>query len=226
MIAFRVIQPSSGGCNWREGSTDLAEASSDTEDETPPINKSNRRDVLAVGAGLFLGGTLLTPEEAEAETEPEKLFPQNGDRIQGIKGGLKKLDLKPEMLEVGARPIEAFPFDPAAGVLRRKNRLNRMLVVRLAPTEMDEGTRARSVDGVLVYSALCTHRSCTIKSWKPEERIMRCHCHLSEFATLSEGSVLSGPARRQLPMVPLGLDDEGFVIALDNFTRKPGGAKK
>lgn len=204
----------------------MAKESSDTETETKTTLKTNRRDILAGGAGLILGGGLLTPEEAEAETAPEKLFPQNGDRIQGIKGGLKKMDLKPEMLEVGARPVEAFPFDPVAGVLRRKNRLNRLLVVRLDPAEMDEGTRARSADGVLVYSALCTHRSCTIKSWKAEERIMRCHCHLSEFATLSEGSVLSGPARRQLPMVPLGLDDEGFIIALDDFTRKPGGAKK
>lgn len=204
----------------------MAEASSDKEDDIQPIAKSNRRDVLAVGAGLFLGGTLLAPREAEAETAPEKLFPQKGDRIQGIKKDLKKVDLKPDMLEIGARPVEAFPFDPKAGVLRRKNRLNRMLVVRLDPAEMDEETLSRSIDGVLVFSALCTHRSCTIKSWKEEERILRCHCHLSEFAALSGGSVLSGPARRQLPMVPLGLDDEGYVIALDDFTRKPGGAKK
>lgn len=190
-----------------------------------PANR-NRRDVLVGGAGLILGASLATTEEAEAAAAPEKLFPQAGDRIQGIKGDLKNLDLKPEMLETGGRPIEAFPFDPAGGVLRRKNRLNRLLVLRVDPNEMDEPTRARSADGVLVYSALCTHRSCTIKSWKAEERIMRCHCHLSEFAALSEGSVLSGPARRQLPMVPLGLDDEGFVIALDDFTRKPGGAKK
>ena len=191
-----------------------------------PIADQDRRNVLVGGAGLILGATFLDPEEAEASTKPEKLFPQPGDRIQGIKGDLKKRDLKPEMLEVGAKPIEAFPFDPAEGVLRRKNRLNRMLVMRLDPSEMDEETLSRSVEGVLVYSALCTHRSCTIKSWKAEERVMRCHCHLSEFAALSGGSVLSGPARRQLPSVPLGLDDDGYVIALDDFTRKPGGAKK
>ncbi len=197
-----------------------------TDGAIRPDTGRNRRDVLVGGTGLLLGASLLTPEEATASTKPEDLFPQAGDRIQGIKGDLKKQDLKPEMLEIGAKPVEAFPFDPAVGILRRKNRLNRMLVLRLDPAEMDEETLGRSVDGVLVYSALCTHRSCTIKSWKPEERIMRCHCHLSEFAALSGGSVLSGPARRQLPMVPLGLDDEGFVIALDDFTRKPGGAKK
>ena len=197
--------------------TDMAKAT---------LTDHDRRNVLVGGAGLILGATFLTPEEAEASTKPEKMTPQPGDRIQGIKGDLKAQDLKPEMLEISARPVEAFPFDPAAGVLRRKNRLNRMLVVRLDPAEMDEETRGRSADGVLVYSALCTHRNCTIKSWKEEERILRCHCHLSEFAALSGGSVLSGPARRQLPMVPLGLDDDGFIIALDDFTRKPGGAKK
>lgn len=186
----------------------------------------SRRDVIVGGAGLIIGGGLLNPEEAVAATAPEKMTPQPGDRIQAVKGALKGEALKPEMLEIGAAPVEAFPFDPAADVLRRKNRLNRMLIMRLDPAEMDEPTRARSAGGVLVYSALCTHRNCTIKSWKAEERVMRCHCHLSEFDALSEGSVLSGPARRQLPMIPLGLDEEGFVIALDNFTRKPGGAKK
>lgn len=195
-------------------------------DDTPdPTESRSRRDVL-IGTGLLLGASVLAGEEAEASAAPEKMFPQKGDRIQGIKGDLKAQDIKPDMLEFGARPVEAFPFDPAEGVLRRKNRLNRLLVVRLNPDDMDEPTRERSVDGVLVYSALCTHRSCTIKSWKAEEQVMRCHCHLSEFDTLSEGSVLSGPARRQLPMVPLGLDDEGFVVALGDFTRKPGGAKK
>jgi ubiquinol-cytochrome c reductase iron-sulfur subunit len=99
-------------------------------------------------------------------------------------------------------------------------------MLRLDPESMDEETRTRSTDGVLVYSALFTHRSCTIKSWMAEERVLRCHCHLSEFDALSGGSVLSGPARRQLPMVPVGLDDEGFVIAMDGFTSKPGAAKQ
>ncbi|MEM7059212.1 MAG: Rieske (2Fe-2S) protein [Pseudomonadota bacterium] len=186
----------------------------------------NRRDFLAAGRGLLFGAAISVSDEAEAAKPPEKLPTQPGDRIQIIKGDLKNQFVKPEMLETGARPIEAFPFDMENEVIRRKNRLNRLLVVRLDPAEMDEETLGRSTEGVLVFSALCTHRSCTIKSWKEEERVLRCHCHLSEFDALSGGSVLSGPARRQLPMVPLGLDDQGFVVALDTFTRKPGGAKK
>lgn len=186
----------------------------------------NRRDVLAAGTGLLIGAAIGRPGVAEASRPPERQPAQAGDRIQIIIGELKDQLVKPSLLEAGAKPFEAFPIDPASGVLRRKNRLNRLLVMRLDPKEMDDETRDRSTDGVLVYSAICTHRSCTIKSWKPEERIIRCHCHLSEFAALSAGSVLSGPARRQLPMVPLGLDDDGYVVAVDTFTRKPGGAKK
>ena len=151
---------------------------------------------------------------------------QAGDRIQIIQGDFKDQVVRPEMLELDAAPIEAFPFDPVSGTLRRGNRLNRILVLRLSPAEMDEATRARSADGVLVYSAICTHRGCTVNSWMPEQRHLRCHCHLSEFAALSEGSVRGGPARRQLPMVPLGLDDEGFVVAIEGFTRKPGADTK
>ena len=37
---------------------------------------------------------------------------------------------------------------------------------------------------------------------------------------------MDGPAKRQLAMVPLTLDEEGFVIATDTFTSKVGAAKK
>ena len=198
---------------------------SDTNaDENP--SPRNRRDVLAVGTGLLFGAAIGRPDGAEAAKPPEKLSTQAGDRIQIIKGDLKDKFVTPDMLETGARPVEAFPFDTGNEILRRKNRLNRLLVVRLDPAEMDEETRALSADGVLVFSALCTHRACTIKSWMEEERHLRCHCHLSQFAALSGGSVRDGPARRRLPMVPLAIDGDGFIVATDGFNGKVGGAKK
>lgn len=185
----------------------------------------NRRDVVVTGTVAI--ATLLTATSASASEEaPEKLPVQPGDRFQLIKGELKGEFLKPEMLVEGEAPIEAFPYDPSAEVLRRKNRLNRLLVIRLDPDEMDEETRAREVDGVLSFSAICTHRGCTINSWKAEERHLRCHCHLSEFDALSGGSVMRGPSKRQLAMVPLETDAEGYVVATSGFTSKVGGAKK
>ncbi len=119
-----------------------------------------------------------------------------------------------------------FPFEPGTETLRKKNRLNRLLLVQLSPDDMDEPTRETSAGGVLVYSAVCTHRGCTIQSWKAEEQHFRCHCHLSEFAPLSGGSVLNGPAKKPLARIPVDVDDEGFVVAKAEFTRKPGAAKK
>ncbi|MEM7684276.1 MAG: Rieske (2Fe-2S) protein [Pseudomonadota bacterium] len=195
-------------------------------EEQPPTALPNRRDVLGVGGGLLIGAALTAPSGASAAKPPEKMVAQPGDRIQIIKGALKDQMVRPELLEAGAKPFEAFPFDPENGVLRRKYRLNRMLVLRLDPAEMDDATRELSADGVLVFSALCTHRACTIKSWKAEERQLRCHCHLSEFAALAGGSVTDGPARRRLPMVPLALDEEGFIVAKESFNGKVGAAKK
>lgn len=119
-----------------------------------------------------------------------------------------------------------FPFEPGEEILRKKNRLNRLLLVQLSPDDMDEPTLGAAAGGVLVYSAVCPHRGCTIQSWKAEEQHFRCHCHLSEFAPLSEGSVLNGPARKPLAMVPVDVDQEGFVVAKALFNRKPGPAKK
>ena len=158
--------------------------------------------------------------------KPESMPPQIGDRFQITSGPLKGELLRPGLLKAGEAPMIGFPFEPEEGILRRKNRLNRLLLVELSVDDMDEPTRAGSAEGVLVYSAVCTHRGCTIKSWLAEEKRFRCHCHVSVFAPLSEGSALSGPARKPLAMVPVGVDDEGFVVAMGEFTRKPGPQKK
>ena len=152
--------------------------------------------------------------------------PQIGDRFQITKGPLKDEFLRPGLLKVGEAPMIGFPFATEEQVLRRKNRLNRLLMVALDPEDMEEETRERSAEGVLIYSALCTHRGCTIASWKAEEQRFRCHCHLSEFTPLDNARPLTGPAKTPLAAVPVTVDDEGFVVATGEFTRKPGPRKK
>lgn len=191
------------------------------------VSGPGRRDVLIAGTAVAAAGLFVPDAEAAKDKPPEKMPTQPGDRVQLIKGKNKGQLLRPDMLKVNDRPIEAFPFDPQNDVLRRKYRLNRLLAVRLDPSEMNEDTRARTDDsGVLVFSAICTHRGCTIKSWLEDVRELRCHCHLSRFAALEEGRVLNGPARRQLPMVPIKVDEEGFVVATDGFIGRVGAAKK
>ncbi|MEZ5824951.1 MAG: Rieske (2Fe-2S) protein [Geminicoccaceae bacterium] len=182
---------------------------------------SDRRRLVAGGTGL-LAGLAWWPQDAEAAKKPDSLGPQAGDRIQATRGALKGELLRPEHLELNGAPIEGFPFAVAEEVLRKRNRFNRVLVMRLDPAEMDEETAARTGDGVLVYSAICTHKGCTIKSWMEEERHLRCHCHLSQFAALSGGSIEGGPARAPLPALPVTIDAEGFIAVAEDFNRKPG----
>lgn len=188
---------------------------------------ADRRSLLIGAAALAMGFHGASDAEAATATEdPAKMAVQPGDRLQIIRGELKGEMLRPDLLEQGAKPFECFPMDPVSGVLRKGERLNRMLTLRLDPAELSETTAANAADGVLVYSAVCTHKGCTIKSWMAEKAHMRCHCHLSEFDARSSGDVKSGPAKHQLPMVPLAVDAEGYVFAVSGFTSAPGGKTK
>ena len=172
-----------------------------------------------------MAGIVLAGGSARAARKPEALPPQIGDRFQVTKGEFKGELLRPDLLMPGAAPMIGFPFDPDMNILRRKNRLNRLLLVRLDLDDMGAATREASADGVLVYSAVCTHRGCTIQSWKAKEQHFRCHCHLSEFAPLLAGKVQKGPARKPLPLIPLAIDDDGLIVAKGAFNRKPGPQK-
>ena len=82
----------------------------------------DRREVVATGAGLAVALTVglgaASDAEAAKKRSPDKMKPQVGDRLQVIKGKRKGEVLRADALEVGARPIEAFPYDASSDVLR------------------------------------------------------------------------------------------------------------
>ena len=90
------------------------------------------------------------------------------------------------------------------------------------PALLKDGTAQLAVSGVLAYSAVCTHKACTVNSWKAAEAHWRCYCHLSEFDAADGGKVTGGPAQTALPSVGLAVDAEGFLTAATLFSRKPG----
>lgn len=131
---------------------------------------------------------------------------------------LRAADIKP-----GQKQRIVVPLDPATKQARTGSRLSRIVLVRLDPAGMDAATRARAADGVLAYSAICTHQGCDVSAWKASEQALLCFCHFSQFAPLQGGSVLTGPASRPLPALPLKLDGERLVVA-GGFTEPPGAA--
>ena len=124
-------------------------------------------------------------------------------------------------LPVGGPPLLGYPFDPGSRVVRDGSRLNQILLVRLAPDTLDEDTRARSADGVVAYSGVCTHTGCDVTLWQAETRRFRCPCHESEFDPREGGRVVGGPAPRRLPRLPVKIVD-GVIVAGGGFMGRPG----
>ncbi|MEQ9641152.1 MAG: Rieske 2Fe-2S domain-containing protein [Alphaproteobacteria bacterium] len=177
--------------------------------------QASRRTVVA---GLVAGVGVAAARPALAQDGA----PQVGDRLQIFRGPAKNQYLRPELMKLNDKPLTVFPIIGGDGAMKDDDRLNRMLALRLDPDEMDEDTRAMTAEGVLLYSALCTHQACVIASWKKRDRHLRCHCHLSEFDALAMGAVRKGPARRPLAVVPVRIDEEGFVRLAGEFNRTPG----
>jgi Rieske Fe-S protein len=65
-------------------------------------------------------------------------------------------------------------------------------------------------DGLLAYSAVCTHFACIVK-WNPESGMIECPCH-EGFFRASDGSVISGPPPEPLPTIPLFIEDDTLFI--------------
>ncbi len=103
--------------------------------------------------------------------------------------------LRPEDIVLGALPTHAWPTIQAGNVARKENRLNELLPIRLDPATLNDETRSISVDGVLAFSALCTHAGCIINDWIPSRNVLGCDCHASEFdprqaLTVADGNLV------------------------------------
>ncbi|MCE8423308.1 MAG: Rieske (2Fe-2S) protein [Candidatus Methanoperedens sp.] len=65
--------------------------------------------------------------------------------------------------------------------------------------------------GFRAFGSVCTHLGC-IASWKPDENVLLCPCHLGKFDP-NTGSVVSGPPPSPLPAIEV-IVKEGAVYAL------------
>ena len=174
-----------------------------------------RRKVIQLAAS-----GLVSPVIAFANSSPD--MPEARDFLveddaEGTPTPLRISDLRP------GKPLLAFPYDAKNKVARNASRLNKVVLMRFTVAELDAATRSRAAGGVVAYSAVCTHQGCDTKTWIAKEKALVCFCHSSKFAPLDGATVISGPASRALPALPLALDGELLVVA-GAFTAPPGGS--
>jgi rieske iron-sulfur protein len=175
---------------------------------------------LATGACI----TVSTPAAAEDQPGSDER-PQKADVLVFSEGEHAGEVIKPQDLELGGPPVHAWPRDAKTSVVRDGSRLNEILVIRLDPAELDDDTRSRAPDGILAYSAICTHAGCPVTAWVKGEAgdkdVFKCFCHNSEFDPRQSAQVVFGPAPRRLAALPLSVAD-GSLTVVATFVGKVG----
>ncbi|MBA9006667.1 MULTISPECIES: cytochrome bc1 complex Rieske iron-sulfur subunit [Thermomonospora] len=78
------------------------------------------------------------------------------------------------------------------------------------------------VGGIVAYSKICTHVGCPAALYEQTTHHILCPCHQSTFDATDGAKVIFGPAARPLPQLPLSVDDEGYLIATDDFPEPIG----
>ena len=171
----------------------------------------------AVACGL---GLAAVPRAVLAQDDPASSWPRAGDFL--VKVDDETLTpLAPRDVEMGMPPAMAWARDPADGTVRSGSRLNRVLLVRVAPERMSPETRARAADGVVAYTAICTHTGCEVIDFLVNEQLLHCPCHYSKFDPRDGARVVDGPAPRPLPALALTVVTGRLVVA-EPFTARVG----
>lgn len=94
--------------------------------------------------------------------------------------------------------------------------------VRLDPARFTAPPPGGDLDGIVVYSLLCTHAGCPVALYLRGTARVLCPCHQSNFDLLAAARPIAGPAGRALPGLPITVDADGFLTATGDFTAPPG----
>jgi ubiquinol-cytochrome c reductase iron-sulfur subunit len=162
--------------------------------------------VPAASLGPFLG----TDELFRTPWRPgRRLVDEDGDPIAA--------DEVSEGVFLTAFPEHAAKEDLAAS----------LVIIRLpaAQLALPAGRGSWAPDGVLAFSKICPHAGCAVSMYRypsfpphaPGPALV-CPCHYSTFDPRTGGTLLFGPAGRDLPQLPLRVDQEGNLRAAGNFS--------
>jgi rieske iron-sulfur protein len=178
-----------------------------------PTRRFLLASALAAGASVAAGRSAGAQDDQPGSDER----PQKNDLLVVSEGPNAGQVVKPSDLKPGGPPVHAWPKDPKTAVVRDGSRLNEILVIRFDPAELDDDTRARSADGIVAYSAICTHAGCPVTAWVKGEagdkNVLKCMCHNSEYDARASAQVVFGPAPRRLAALPLAIAGDSLVVA-------------
>lgn len=176
----------------------------------------DRRTVLKSALALGLGVRGLNALHAQSD-DPRRARPREGDRFVFAFGPRQGETIRVEDVPLAGEQVISYAMEPASGAVRDGSRLNQVLLLRFEPESLAPETREASAEGVVAYSGVCTHTGCDIDDWSDDTEFLICPCHDSEFDPRDGAEVISGPAPRRLPSLPLRSED-GVLVAAGGFS--------
>jgi ubiquinol-cytochrome c reductase iron-sulfur subunit len=109
----------------------------------------------------------------------------------------------------------------------REELASSLIVIRLPTAELrlPDGRGMWAPEGLLAFSKICPHAGCAVSMYRyplyaphaPGPALV-CPCHYSTFDPRTGGTLLFGPAGRDLPQLPLALDGDGNLRAAGDFS--------
>lgn len=122
---------------------------------------------------------------------------------------------------VNAQPenLKAVLHDEGHVPYQQEKAKSSIILVRMDPAtiQIPASRQDWQVSGILCYSKICTHVGCPITLWEQHTHHLLCPCHQSTFDLGNSGVVVFGPAARALPQLKIAVDDEGYLVATEDF---------
>jgi ubiquinol-cytochrome c reductase iron-sulfur subunit len=170
---------------------------------------------LLAGAGASLGLALLIPLRSLGPSPEGEMFSTSwAEGVRLVDAGGR--EYRPEDIDPDA-VVTVFPQNDVGSPQAQA------ILVGTRPDELDpDSLPGPTVDNLVCYSKICTHAGCPVGLYRAAAGELLCPCHQSTFDVNAGARVLSGPAGRGLPHLPLGVDDEGFLVALGDFNEPVG----
>jgi ubiquinol-cytochrome c reductase iron-sulfur subunit len=180
-----------------------------------------RRRVLVATAGgacATLGVALLFPIRSLGP-RPGRGFKQTAYR----EGGLRVVDEDGMPVRPRDLPVDGFITVWPDGYTDAADASTLLIHFRSDQDfQPKSGREEWTVDDIVAYSKLCTHVGCPVGLYQAEAGLLLCPCHQSTFDVMRHAQPVFGPAARSLPQLPLGLDDDGYIIATGDFSDPVG----
>ena len=170
------------------------------QDERLTTRRRVLRWVIWLGTGAF-SVALLLPALALRALTREVAVVAAGDTLVYASGDQAGMPIAAEAIAPGAA-VQAFPRG------KSENEQNLIELVRLGDA---------LPASLVAYSAICTHLGCSVLPNLTAEGFILCPCHASMFDPAANAAVLSGPANRPLPSLPLEIAADGVVVAAGGF---------